>query len=293
LVRPKEGEALSHGHGRVALVSGGSRGIRAATVRRLAADGWDVSFSHHDDTQSAAEAQEAETAALELGARVLAVRADMTRAAEVSSWVRRAEGDLGPVEAVVSCAGITCDRPLALLPDADWRAVIDTSLDGVFHLCRAVLPAMMERQSGRIVTVSSVAGVYGDAGPYPGRGAGAAQAGIVGFTRALASQTRRYGIRANAVAPAANTSAHSSRAEMTAIWPEGLEGATARLTEAIALRRFASAAEAAERVAFLLSDAAADITGTVVEVPGSISLPAHRLTAPIAGTCHRCERAAC
>ena len=192
----------------------------------------------------------------------------MALPAAVASWVRRAEEDLGPVEAVVSCAGITRDQPLALLGDADWRAVIDTDLDGVFHLCRAVLPAMMERQSGRIVMVSSVSAVYSHAGPYPERGLGTARGGIIGFTRALASQTLRYGIRANAVVPAAN----SSRAEMTAIWPEGTEGATARLTEAIALRRFASAAEAAERVAFLLSDAAADVTGTVVEVPGSIGL---------------------
>jgi len=112
----ERGEALGHGHGRVALVSSGSRGIGAATVRRLAAAGWDVGFSHHHDTRSAVETQKA---ALELGARVHAVQADMTRAAEVASWVRRAEQDLGPVEAVVSCAGITRDLPLTLLADAD------------------------------------------------------------------------------------------------------------------------------------------------------------------------------
>ena len=251
---------MNQGYGRVALVSAGSRGLGAATVRRLAADGWDISFCHQHDEQAAVEA---EKAASELSARVLAVQADMTAAAEVAAWVRRAEDDLGPVQAVVSCAGITRDQPLTLLADADWRAVIDTSLDGVFHLCRAVLPAMMERQSGRIVAVSSVLGVYGHAAED---GSGPARAGIVGFTRALASQTRRYGIRANAVAPAA----HNRRTDLTAIWPEAT---TARLTEAIALRRFASAAEAADRVAFLLSDAAADITGTVVEVPGSIGLP--------------------
>jgi 3-oxoacyl-[acyl-carrier protein] reductase len=256
VVRPRKGEALSQGFGRVALVSGGSRGIGAATVLRLAADGWDISFCHHRDEQAAVET---EKAASELGARVLAVEADLTAAAEVTAWARRAEEDLGPVQAVVSCAGITRDRPLALLTDADWRAVTDTGLDGVFHLCRAVLPAMMGRQSGRIVAVSSVSAVYGHTT------ADAARAGIAGFTRALASQTRRYGIRANAVTP----SAHVGRTDTTSIWPEGT---TAPLTEAIALRRFASAAEAADRVAFLLSEAAADITGTVVEVPGGISL---------------------
>ena len=89
---------------------------------------------------------------------------------------------------------------------------------------------------------------------------------LAGFIQALAGQTRRYGIRANAVTPGA----HASRTELTAIWPENT---SAPVTEAIALRRFASAAEAADRVAFLLSDAAADLTGTVVEVPGGISLP--------------------
>jgi 3-oxoacyl-[acyl-carrier protein] reductase len=247
---------LSQGFGRVALVSSGSRGIGAATVRRLAADGWDISFCHHRDARAAVET---EKAASELGARVLAVQADLTAAAQVTAWVRRAEEDLGPVQAVVSCAGITRDQPLALLTDADWRAVTDTGLDGVFHLCRAVLPAMMERQSGRIVAVSSVSGVYGHGT------ADAARAGIAGFTRALASQTRRYGIRANAVMPAA----HVGRTDMTSIWPEAT---TAPLTEAIALRRFASAADAADRVAFLLSAAAADITGTVLEVPGGITL---------------------
>ena len=269
-LRSGKGAALSQGYGRVALISAGSRGIGAATVRRLAADGWDISFCHHHDEQAAVEA---EKAASELGARVLAVPADVTVAGQAASWVRRTEEDLGPVQAVVSCAGITRDRPLTRLQDADWRAVIDTSLDGVFHLCRAVLPAMMERQSGRIVAVSSVVGVYGDpANEGAPAGFGAARAGIVGFTRALASQTRRYGIRANAIAPAAP----AGRAELTAIWPEGTRGP---LTEAVALRRFASAGEAADRVAFLLSDAAADLTGTVIEVSGSIGLPigaAHR-----------------
>jgi 3-oxoacyl-[acyl-carrier protein] reductase len=195
---------------------------------------------------------------------VLTVQADVTRAAEVASWVRCAEEELGPVQAAVSCAGISRDRPLALLEAADWRAVIDTNLDGAFHLCRAVLPAMMERQSGRIVTVSSVSAVYGDTAAGTSN---AARAGIAGFTRALASQTRRYGIRANAVAPAASGSGASSRADLTSIWPEGTR---APLTEAIALRRFASAAAAADRVAFLLSDAASDITGAVLEVPGGI-----------------------
>jgi NAD(P)-dependent dehydrogenase (short-subunit alcohol dehydrogenase family) len=360
VVRPGRVRRLSKNYGRVALVSAGSRGIGAATVRRLAADGWNVSFCHDHDEQAAVEA---EKAALELGARALAVQADVTEAAQVASWVRRAEESLGPVQAVVSCAGISRDRPLSHLQHADWRAVTDTSLDGLFHLCRAALPAMMQRGSGRIIAVSSLSGVYGPATGNPatghpvtgnpasgnpgtqdpsvgnpsttshvvggravgGRAAGgpagegaaaghrtagnspagnspagnspagnsavgnnavgnwaagnwapgnwaagnrtaacgpaADRAGLAGFTRALASQTARYGIRVNALVPA------SVSGEETAIWPEGTP---ALLTEVIALRRFASAAAAADRVAFLLSDAAADLTGAVLEVPGGI-----------------------
>ncbi len=141
--------------GRVALVSDGSRGIGAATVRRLAADGWDVGFSYHGDGPSA---REVEKDACELGGYAIGTDVDVTDAGEVSSWFRLAEEELGPVQAMVSCAGITREQPLARLAEADWRAVIDTSLDGVFHLCRTAVFAMMARRSGRIVTVSSVCG---------------------------------------------------------------------------------------------------------------------------------------
>jgi 3-oxoacyl-[acyl-carrier protein] reductase len=278
--------SLSQFSGRVALVTSGSRGIGAAVVRTLAASGWHITFCHDRDDQAAVEA---EKAALELGARVLAVQADVTREAEVISWVRRAEEELGPVQAAVSCAGITRDLPLTRLADADWRALTDTGLDGAFHLCRAVLPAMMKRESGRIVTVSSVSAVHAD---DPASRSIPARAGIAGFTRALAGQTRRYGIRANAIIPAAA----SGRADMTALWPApaplggtplAAEIALAevplpraplaearapegRLTEAIAVRRFASAEAVADRVAYLLSDAAPEITGTILEIPWGI-----------------------
>ena len=245
--------ALSQGCGPVALISGGSRGIGPAIVRRIAAAGWDVSFSYHHDGQSA---REAEKAAGELGARVIAAEVDLTDSACVTSWVRQAEDELGPVEAVVSCAGVIRDRPLAQVEHADWRAVIDTELDGMFHLCRAAVFGMMKRGSGRIVMVSSVVGVYGHTDL-------AAKPGIAGFVKALAAQVNRYGIRVNAVVPG------PAGRETTAIVPEKTHS---RLTETIALRRFGGAAEVADLVAFLLSGAPGEITGTVLEVHGGISL---------------------
>ena len=244
---------------RVALVSGGSRGIGAATVRRLAADGWDVGFSYRDDGPSA---REVEKDAFEFGVRVTGTDVDITDAAEVGSWFRLAEHELGPVQAVVSCAGITREQPLARLAEADWRTVIDTSLEGVFHLCRAAVFAMMERRSGRIIAVSSVCGEYDHA---PSGQDMLARPGLAGFTRALALQSARFGISVNAVTPASGTAAR----DMAARVPETTR---ADLAETIALRRFGSAAEVADLVAYLLSADASDITSQVLEVPTAITL---------------------
>jgi len=252
-----QGEALSQDDGRVALVSGGSHGIGAATVHRLAAHGWDISFCYRDDGPAV---RQAEKAASELGARVLAIQADVTDPAQVTSWFRRAEDEFGPVAAVVSCAGITRDRPLPLMADDEWRAVID----GVFHLCRAAVSAMMKRRSGRIVAVTSVCGAYDhSAGGHDIL----ARPGIAGFVKALAGQTARFGVSVNAVVP--GLVAH----DMAALVPEAARG---DLTETIAIRRFGDAAAVAELVAFLLCDAAADITGTVLEAPSVISLLTRR-----------------
>lgn len=251
---------MSQDSGRVALVSGGSRGIGAATVRRLAADGWDIGFGYYGDGPAA---RQVEKAAAELGVRVTGTDVDVTDAAEVTSWLRLTEDELGPVQAVVSCAGITREQPLTRLGQADWRMLIDTSLDGVFHLCRAAVFAMMGRRPGRIVTVSSVCAEYGHA---PGGDGTLARPGIAGFVRALADQTRRFGISVNAVVPG------PGGRDATALLPEIPDMARADLTETIALRRFGTAADVADLVAWLLSAAAPDITGRVLEVPSAIAL---------------------
>jgi 3-oxoacyl-[acyl-carrier protein] reductase len=251
---------LSQAYRPVALVSDGSRSIGAATVRRLAAAGWDVSFCHRGDEQAV---RQVEKAVSELGGRVLAVEVDVTDAASVTSWFQRAQDELGPVQAAVSCAGMTRDRPLARLEEADWRAVLDTGLDGMFHICRAAMFAMMKRRSGRIVAVSSVCGAY-EHRPAHDRPAHhwPVRAGIAGFVPALSVLTSRFGISVNAVTPGPATH------DMTAILPELTR---ADLTETIALRRFDDPSDVAELVTFLLS-AACDITGRVLEVRSPISL---------------------
>lgn len=242
---------------KIALVSGGSRGIGAAVVVRLAQDGWDIGFCYRSDE---AAARRVEKEASEHGVRVLAVRADVSDPGQVREWVARTEDELGPLDTAVACAGITRDRPLALMSDEDWHQVMDTNLDGVFHVCRAAVFQMLKRRSGSVVTLSSVSGVHGNAGQV---NYSAAKAGIIGFTKALAKEVGGYGIRANVVAPGLIDT------DMTAVLADPVRE---RLLKKVALRRFGTAREVADLTAFLVSDRAEYITGSVMEVHGGISL---------------------
>lgn len=239
----------------VALVSGGSRGIGRAVVLRLAAEGYDVTFCYQSNEEAALEL---EKEASELGRRVLAVRADVSDSASVKEWVARAEGELGPIEVAVSSAGVTRDNPLVLMSDDDWHKVLDTNLDGVYHVCRAVIFEMMKRKSGTIINISSIAGVYGNATQS---NYSASKAGIIGFSKALAKEVGRYNIRANVVAPG------FIETDMTAELSEKVKKDAAKQ---IPLRRFGRAEEVADLVAYLASDRAGYITGSVLQIDGGL-----------------------
>lgn len=238
----------------VALVTGGSRGIGRATVLRLAQDGYRVAFCY---TANAEAARRTEKAVAERGGQAVAKQADVSDAAAVTDLVSGVEDELGPIDVLVTSAGIVRDNPLVFMDDADWHRVLDVNLNGTYHVCRSVVFGMMKRRTGCVITISSVAGVHGNPTQT---NYSAAKAGIIGFTRALSKEIGRYGIRVNAVAPGFIDT------DMT----ESLDDkARTRLVAGIPLGRFGRPEEVADLVGYLVT--AEYVTGAVLQIDGGLS----------------------
>jgi len=239
-------------------VTGGASGIGAATVRRLAAEGAQVAVADLDG-------EGAQAVAAEVGG--LAASFDVTDTAAVFREVERIERELGPLDVLVNNAGTDRFAFFVNTDEALWEQVLGVNLKGTLAVTRAVLPGMQERRGGAIVNVSSEAGRVGSQGSAV---YSAAKAGIIGFTKAIARESARFGVRCNAVAPGPIetpllNAAPQLLGELGVRLKEGMINATA-------LRRSGQPEEVAAAIAFLASGEAAYITGQTIGVSGGLSM---------------------
>jgi len=241
--------------GQVALVTGGSRGIGRAIALRLARDGGAVVVNYRAN-EAAARAAVAEIT--ELGSQALAIAGDVTEPGVADRLVATTMDHFGRLDILVANAGITRDTLTLRMSDADWSIVVETNLTSVFRCCRAALRPMLKQRSGRIVTITSVIGLAGNAGQA---NYAAAKAGVVGLTKSLAREFGSRAITVNAVAPG------FIETELTGDLSDAIRQ---RAIEMIPLGQLGTPQDVAEAVAFLASPAARYITGQVLSVDGGM-----------------------
>lgn len=241
--------------GKNAIVTGGSRGIGRAIVERLAASGMDVTFTYVSNAAAANE-----VVAANPGLRITAMQVDVRDSEAAKACVEAVAERVGSIDVLVNNAGVIRDNLLPMLEDEDLATVFDTNICGVFHFCRAVVPFMMSKRSGRIINISSVSAEKG------GRGQtnyAASKGAINSFTKALAVELGRRKILVNAVAPGVIETEMSQDVR---------DLAGDEITSNIVLKRYGQPSEIANAVWFLSSDLASYITGQVLSVDGGFKM---------------------
>jgi 3-oxoacyl-[acyl-carrier protein] reductase len=242
----------------VAVITGGTRGIGLAVARRLAADGYDLLLTFREDADTAQEAAEELATS---GGQIETIAADIATADGAGAAIEAAMGRLGRLDVLVNNAGITRDTLLMRMSDDDWDDVLTTNLKGAFLTSKAAIRPMLRQRSGRIVNISSVVGLAGNAGQA---NYAAAKAGLIGFTKSLAKEVGSRGITVNAVAPGFIAT------RMTAGLPEETKGT---ILERTPLGRFGTPEDVAGAVAFLVGPDAGFITGHTLTVDGGLFMP--------------------
>ena len=241
--------------GKVALVTGGSRGIGRAIALKLAENGADVAINYAGNT---AAAEEVKTAIEQMGRKALLVQGSVADTDGVQTIVNTVVKELGRLDILINNAGITRDGLLMRMKEADCDDVMHTNLKGVYNCSKAVLRTMMKQRSGRIVNMASVVGEMGNAGQT---NYAAAKAGVIGFTKSLAKEVASRGITVNAIAPGFIAT------DMTSVLTDDQKAEMART---IPLGRAGQPEDVANAVLFLVSEGAAYITGQVLNVDGGM-----------------------
>ncbi|MBR4362626.1 MAG: 3-oxoacyl-[Ruminococcus sp.] len=243
-----------------AIITGASQGIGACIAKRLAKDGFDVAINHYpsngDKEKALAVAEECRA----FGVRAECYAADVSKFDQCEAMVDKVKADFGTIDALVNNAGITKDTLLARMSEDIYDMVIAVNQKSVYNMMKLVCNIMGKQRSGKIVNVSSVAGLYGNPGQV---NYSASKAAIIGMTKSVAKEYGKRNITCNAVAPGL------IRTPMTDVLSDELK---AKMLEAVALRRYGEPEEIASVVSFLVSENASYITGQVIEISGGLSM---------------------